>query len=94
MCVEFMIGYHYPLPVPFFTVHILKGVFAMYIYDAPGFESSPSHISRAFLKTYPTSPVHHLIYCQLWEACTYILNQNIPSQEIARKLAYKTIITL
>ncbi|MCJ7835047.1 AraC family transcriptional regulator [Cuneatibacter sp. NSJ-177] len=54
------------------------------------FNLSPSHISRVFLKTYHTSPIHYLIYCRMREARTYILNQNMPSQEIARKLAYKT----
>ncbi|WP_434310291.1 AraC family transcriptional regulator [Hominifimenecus sp. rT4P-3] len=54
------------------------------------FNLSPSHISRIFLKTYHTSPIHYLIYCRMREARTYILNQNMPSQEIARRLAYKT----
>lgn len=54
------------------------------------FHLSPSHISRVFLKTYHTSPIHYLIYCRMREARTFILNQNMPSREIARRLAYKT----
>lgn len=54
------------------------------------FSLSQSHLSRVFFKTYHISPINYLIYCRMRQARVYILNENMPSAEIAKRLAYKT----
>lgn len=54
------------------------------------FSLSQSHLSRVFLKTYHISPINYLIYCRMRQARTYILNDNLPPAEIAKRLAYRT----
>lgn len=52
------------------------------------FHLSPSHISRIFMNTYHTSPIHYLIYCRMRQARTYILDQHLSAREIASRLAF------
>lgn len=54
------------------------------------FSLSQSHLSRVFLKTYHISPINYLISCRMRKARAYILNDDLPSAEIAHRLAYKT----
>ncbi len=54
------------------------------------FSLSQSHLSRVFLKTYHISPINYLIYCRMRQARTYILNDDLPPAEIAKRLAYRT----
>ncbi len=55
---------------------------------AEHFSLSQSHLSRVFLKTYHISPINYLIYSRMRQAQVYILQDDLPPAEIARRLAY------
>ena len=52
------------------------------------FHLSPSHISRIFSRTYHISPINYLIMSRMVRARTYILEEQLPPAEIAKRLAY------
>ena len=55
---------------------------------AEHFSLSQSHLSRVFLKTYHICPINYLIYSRMRQAHIFILQDNLPPAEIARRLAY------
>lgn len=52
------------------------------------FNLSPAHLSRVFLKTYHTSPIHYFNYCRVHAACGLLSTQRMPIPQIAKKLCY------
>ena len=55
---------------------------------AEHFHLSASHISRVFSRTYHISPINYLIVSRMARARTYILKEQLPPAEIAKRLAY------